>query len=31
MSNLMLSIIHAFGIPLDKMGDSTEPLAALTA
>ena len=31
MCNLMLSMIHVLGIPLDKMGDSTEPLQALTA
>jgi hypothetical protein len=30
MCNLMLSMVHALGIPLDKLGDSTGPLA-LTA
>jgi hypothetical protein len=29
MCNLMLSMIHALGIPLDKLGDSTGPLPAL--
>jgi hypothetical protein len=31
MCNLMLSMIHTLGIPLDKIGDSTGPLQALTA
>jgi hypothetical protein len=31
MCNLMLSMIHSLGIPLDKIGDSTEPLQALAA
>jgi hypothetical protein len=31
MCNLMLAMVHEFGIPLEKMGDSTGPLAALTA
>jgi hypothetical protein len=31
MCNLMLSMIHALGIPLDKIGDSTAPLQAFTA
>jgi hypothetical protein len=31
MCNLMLSLIHAFDIPLDKMGDSTGPLHELMA
>lgn len=29
MCNLMLSMIHALGIPLDKLGDSTGPLPGL--
>jgi hypothetical protein len=29
MCNLLLSMIHALGIPLDKLGDSTGPLPAL--
>ena len=31
MCNLMLSMIQSLGIPLDKIGDSTGPLQALTA
>jgi hypothetical protein len=31
MCNLMLAMIHALGISLDKIGDSTEPLQALRA
>jgi hypothetical protein len=31
MSNLMLSMIHAFGIPQETMGDSTGPLKELMA
>jgi hypothetical protein len=31
MCNLMLSMIHALGIRLDRMGDSTGPLQALSA
>ncbi|MFL6618269.1 MAG: DUF1552 domain-containing protein, partial [Povalibacter sp.] len=31
MCNLMLSMIHAFGIPLEKMGDSTGTLEVLAS
>jgi hypothetical protein len=31
LCNLMLAMIHELGIPLERMGDSTEPLKALTA
>jgi hypothetical protein len=27
MCNLMLSMVHELGIPLDKIGDSTGPLS----
>jgi hypothetical protein len=31
MCNLMLSMVHTLGIPLDRIGDSTGPLQELVA